>query len=155
MKDYVDARLEAASSRTDAQIVRLETRIDGVDHKIDGLAGRMDLIADRLQDLKQNTLTKMEAFAGAVTFFIAMVGVLVGILAYGGDRADAGFGLGSTVENRLVQSQKESDAKFESLGERIENVGAKADQQFEELKALIQGLQPAAAQQTPPTPAPK
>lgn len=110
---YVDAKIEAAELRMENKLVRLESRLDQLIHSID--------------EMRRHMLTPGQALAGAFTFFIAIVGAVVAIISYGGDRTDAGYGVGSAVESRVSATEQ----KFEKLSDDMEEIKTliKASQQ--------------------------
>ena len=141
---YIDAKIEASELRIDARMVRLEGRIDHVEGKIDALSQRLDdkfasLVA-MIEEMRRNMLTPTQALIGAFTLFIGIVGTMIGILAYGGDRQDAGYGIGAAVEARVSATEKNF---------------AEVKSDMDQIKQQLQAIQTSLAPPPAPPPSPK
>lgn len=95
-KEYVDLKLDAVMTRID---------------------GKFDMLNQRLGDLEKRTPSLGAIIATAFTSGIAIVGVLLAALAFGGDRFDSGIGL---ADQR--QEQLQIDAAQSAIIKRLDSI---------------------------------
>lgn len=93
--DIMDAKIAAAEARTDTKFAELRS------------------------DLK-DFATKGTVWGAVASGVVAILGVLVGLIAFGGDRFDAGLGMAD-----VRQAQAERDAKQDQA---VKDINAKLDQ---------------------------
>lgn len=94
--DVVDAKISAAEARTDT--------------KFSELLRHMDQYATRQ--------TVWRGVASTIAAVVTGVGVILGVLAFGGDRFDAGVGAGSALAP-YAEQQRDRDAKQDARLEQI------------------------------------
>lgn len=122
-RDLLESKIAESEIRTENRIVKLESSITS---SLKDMAHEIGKLSHSIDEIRRNSLSPTQALAGAFTLFIGIVGAMIGILSYGGDRGDAGYGLGAAVENRVSATEK----KFEELSSDME-----------EIKQLIKGMQ--------------
>ena len=82
MKDYVDARIDAVRSD-------LSAKVTGFEAKLDTFPARM----------------QWTVVTGAAATVVATVGLIIAVIAFGGDRFDGGIGLGGQYNEAIQQNQ--------------------------------------------------
>jgi hypothetical protein len=97
-KEYVDMKVEAAISR---------------------IEGKFDLLNQRMDNLERNTPSALSIWGAVFTGSVAVVGLLLAALAYGGDRFDGGV---SIAEQMRAQSERDAaqDAKMNEVFTRLD-----------------------------------
>jgi hypothetical protein len=106
MKDYVDARIG------ETQAILL-AEIRGIDAKVQSLH---TVVEERSKSIEARMLTWWGSLAQIVGVALASVGIVVGILAYGGDRFESGLGASDLVE----AAEERSAGRFDERVSRIE-----------------------------------
>lgn len=91
--DTVDAKIAAAEARTDTKFAELRG------------------------DLK-DFATKGTVWGAVASGVVAILGVLVGLIAFGGDRFDAGIGMADVRQAQIERDQKQ-DAKLDEILKRL------------------------------------
>jgi hypothetical protein len=111
-QSYVDARIEALKAQNEAALTRIEARLD--------------VISERLNHIPQ----RAEAIGYAFGTAIAIIGVIVAVLAFGGDRFDAGVQVTAASVQQAVDAKtlsernaQQIDALTRSIGQTTDNLG--------------------------------
>ena len=115
-KDYVDISIEAVNSKSDAISAKIFADLD---------------------ILKANTSTKSTVWGAALTGVVAILGIVAGFLAYGGDRFDGGVQLTASSIQYAIDAQKtaaENSKQIQALAEAIQKRDTQIDAMFELLK---------------------
>lgn len=108
-KDYVDQKIENERLKTDS---------------------RFDQVLYEISLLRQASLPKGQFWAGIATSVATILGVLLSVLAFAGDRFDAGVSLTgdiSAIEARQSERDTAQDARLNDILGAIE--GLRAEQQ--------------------------
>jgi hypothetical protein len=108
-REEVDAKLETVEARTDAKFAQL---IGEFDTKLAGLRGDMLEIKASLAPLAG---LKSTIVITSISSVIALAALLLGLLAYGGDRFGAGIEM-STVANEAARRAVEQALPRQTLG---------------------------------------
>ena len=90
--ETVDAKIAAAEARTDTKFAELRG------------------------DLK-NFASNSTVWAASATAIVSILGVLLAVMAFGGDRFDAGMGAGSSIAPYVEQQKKRDAAQDQKLDE--------------------------------------
>lgn len=100
-KDYIDSKVDAVRAQNDARFAEVIGRIDGLSAKLDHLPSTGAMIVT------------------AVTSALAVVGIVLAAMSYGGDRFDGGIGLADQRQEQLVRDQ-DQDAKLDTIITRLD-----------------------------------
>lgn len=106
-REEMDAKLQAA-----------EARIEATEHRIDAALTRMEA---RISHLPSTWAMIGTTFTASV----AIVGLILGVLAFGGDRFDGGVQLASTSAEtaaRAVLTSEQNARQIESLTQRVDQL---------------------------------
>jgi len=98
--DAVDAKVAAAEARVDTKFAELRRDLDGFSTKS----------------------TVWRGVASTIAAIVTAVGVILTVLAFGGDRFDAGVGAGSALSPYVEQQRqrdKRQDEKLDQILERL------------------------------------
>ena len=101
-KDYVDQKLETERLRTDSRLAEVLTEI---------------------KLLRLSTITKWQFFGGLGTAVATILGVLLAVLAFAGDRFDAGINMSddlTRIQSEQVERDAAQDARLEQILSAIE-----------------------------------
>lgn len=124
-REEIDAKLLATERRMEASEARIDAALERVVSQVDAMRVEVKHLP--------STWTLITSIATVVT---ASTGLIVGILAFGGDRFDAGVQVStgfaeSTIETRQIAKQNAEQIK--ALTERSQKNDAQLDAIFERL----------------------
>ena len=119
-KDYIDAKADAVRAQNDARFAEVMSHLDAAAARVDAATAHIPTTA---------TMIGTAAATG-----IAVVGLIIGILAFGGDRFDGGIGYSAVsiqqavgaqrlaAENavQLEKSEAKNEKRFRELGEKLD-----------------------------------
>lgn len=104
--DKVHARVksgdgEGTSDGMDQRVTRLETHMEYVRRDLDEIKAGQTALLTAVQDLKSEVISTKGSAAGKVTVIstgIAIVAIILGVLAFGGDRFSQGMEVAAAAE---------------------------------------------------------
>ncbi|MFN4017644.1 MAG: hypothetical protein ACK4JB_20055 [Reyranella sp.] len=100
--ELTDAKIAAAEARGDTKLARMEGKLDTFSTKVDG---RFDALFDKLNVMQsQQAGTKATIIVTAIASVVAILGVLIGVLAYGGDQLGRGMEVRKAVDEAIQET---------------------------------------------------
>lgn len=108
-KDYVDAKAEATRAQNDARFSQVMSRLETLSMKLETATLHMP--------------TTSSMFGTAAASVIAIIGLGVAILAFGGDRFDGGMGAASITMDQAISARETANRN----AERLDDVDKKLD----------------------------
>ncbi len=106
--DRNQARLEATEARIDASLQSVLAQVSASEAR---LQGSLDVVAARLEGLPKTGAL----IAAAATTGVTVVGLIVGILSWGGDRFDGGVQVTSASVEQALEAKRVGDQNAEQL----------------------------------------
>ncbi|MDF1625635.1 MAG: hypothetical protein P1U84_05060 [Parvibaculaceae bacterium] len=113
-REEIDAKLAATEARIEASVSRMEGTLNAVVARLDA---RMDAIDARIGTLP----TSGTMWAAAGTTIISILGVVLTVLAFGGDRFSSGLEFGATFGQETAEIRQLVQQNSESI-ERLVNI---------------------------------
>lgn len=114
-KDYIDRSMDAVRAQNDVRFTEVLS-------KIDALGGKIDAI-------KSDAITWKGVWGAAAATTVAVGGLLLGILAIGGDRFDGGMAASGVISSMTQEQQARDRAQDEKLDAVISRIDALLDAQ--------------------------
>ncbi len=99
-REYTDAKMETVRAQNDARFAE---------------------VMAKLEIMSRTSITKRELWAATGTSIAAILGVILAVLAFAGDRFDAGIGFSSQVAEQAAIDASQ-DAKFDLVIDKLDNV---------------------------------
>lgn len=128
-KNYVDAKTEATRAENSAQFAHVDSRFSQVDSRFSQVDARFAEVVARLDAL--HPATWQQNLAVALSVAIAVLGIILAVLAYSGDRFDGGIAAGAIVDQALAAQSARDDAqdqKLDALLTAVDAIGRKLDE---------------------------
>jgi len=133
-KDYIDAKTEATRAQNDARFAEVLGEMKAIGARVDVMGAtlgaeisklRSDIgteiggLTARINVLEKTTISKLQVWGAVFTGSVAVVGLILAALAYGGDRFDGGV---SIAEQMRAQSERDAaqDAKMNEVFTRLD-----------------------------------
>ena len=126
---HIDGMTSPTNDQVNDKVTAVEARIDA---KLANMDARLTVIADRLASAP----SKLTIWGAAGT----ALGLALAAIAFGGDQFGSGAESARYVNERLIQAQKDTDAKFDAVLKRLDGLA-------EDVRATQQ--RPAADQKPP------
>lgn len=132
---YIDRTMEAVRAGNDARFTEIAAELKGLRTEIGAelkafrteIGAEIKGIHSDLSALKTGALGRRELWGAALTTIATVLGVGLAVLAFGGDRFDAGLSAQSLME-QIEQNQAERDAaqdtRFNQIIERLDALAA-------------------------------
>jgi len=121
-REEIDAKMDAMSARTEASEARISEALEGIraDVKVATAEWSKTLTTVNASiaaiEAKTSHLpTTLGLWAGLATTVVAVVGVLLALLAWGGDRFDGGISAASVTAQQAAQTELQSQQNAEAL----------------------------------------
>jgi len=99
-REYTDAKMETVRAQNDARFAE---------------------VMAKLEIMSRTSITKRELWTATGTSIAAILGVILAVLAFAGDRFDAGIGFSSQVAEQAAVDASQ-DAKFDLVIDKLDSV---------------------------------
>jgi hypothetical protein len=137
MRDYIDARINEVSASNDAIHSEVRSGLEVLATEVRGGRESVNIQLASVPKMWQLIVLIVGAAAGVLA-------ILLGILAFGGDRFDGGVTLSaSSIEQSAVAKRiaEENSEKLDALSESVNNQFEKANVQWDRLENILPALE--------------